>query len=107
MYCARWTSRDRLLMPSSDRKVNCVCPEGMPVPRAVVIWMTPAAARDPYKDAAAAPLTTSTLSMSSELRSADDPVVVERITPSTTINGEVLLLMLVGVRSWMSTPVPG
>ena len=34
--------------------------------------MTPFAARDPYSDAPAAPFTTSTLSMSSELRSADE-----------------------------------
>jgi len=69
--------------------------------------MTPFAALEPYNDAPAAPFTTSMLSMSSELRSADEAVTFERMTPSTTMSGDVLLLMLVGVRSWMLIPSPG
>jgi hypothetical protein len=61
--------------------------------------MTPLAAFDPYSDEPAAPFTTSMLSMSSEFKSADEAVTFERMTPSTTISGDVLLLMLVGVRS--------
>src|SRR3989449_4836466 len=53
-------------------------------PRLVKIWTTPFAASEPYKDEAAAPFTTSTRSMSSELMS-ERPCRV--IVPSTMISG--------------------
>src|SRR3989442_8258809 len=53
-------------------------------PRFVKIWTTPFAASEPYKDEAAAPFTTSTRSMSSELMS-DRPCRV--IVPSTMSSG--------------------
>src|SRR5437870_13631804 len=53
-------------------------------PRLVKICTTPLAAFEPYKDDAAAPFTTSTRSMSSELTSARPWWV---IVPSTMISG--------------------
>src|SRR5437016_10699873 len=53
-------------------------------PRLVKICTTPLAAFEPYRDDAAAPFTTSTRSMSSELMSARPKCV---IVPSTMING--------------------
>jgi hypothetical protein len=49
-------------------------------PRCVVIWITPFAAREPYSDAAAAPLTISIDSMSIASMSTTE---ADRITPST------------------------
>jgi hypothetical protein len=88
--------------------VNWVTPVVRFEPRRVRIWMTPLAAREPYSDAAAAPFTTSMLSMSIDSRSAvDAPNAWLWITPSTTISGAFDLLMLVGVRSMMFVPLPG
>src|SRR6266487_6093244 len=53
-------------------------------PRLVKTWTTPFAASEPYNDDAAAPFTTSTWSMSSELMSARPCRV---IVPSTMMSG--------------------
>src|SRR5438093_1560562 len=56
--------------PYSFRTVTTSFPSGSLSPRLVKICTTPFAAFDPYRDDAAAPFTTSTRSMSSELMSA-------------------------------------
>src|SRR2546427_13206089 len=70
--------------PYSLRTVTESLPSGMRSPRLVKIWTTPFAASEPYKDDAAAPLTISTRSMSSELISAS---VCRVMVPSTMISG--------------------
>src|SRR5207245_8636801 len=70
--------------PYSLRTVTTSLPSGMRSPRLVKICTTPLAAFEPYRDDAAAPFTTSTRSMSSELMSARPKCV---IVPSTMING--------------------
>jgi hypothetical protein len=93
------------LCPNSVRAVMRVFPISMLLPRAVRIWITPLAAREPYSEAAAAPLTTSMLSMSSEAMSAG---LEPRITPSTTYRGATVLRMLVGLRrTTRASPPPG
>ena len=72
-------SRSMSLIPASLWKVNRM-PSSARVPRFVVIVMTPLPARAPYSDAAAAPFTTSTFSMSFGLISGRLPLM---ITPST------------------------
>jgi hypothetical protein len=66
-------------MPYSDRTVNRAPSEPL-LARLVVIEMTPDAAREPYSVDAAAPFTTSTLSMSAGLMSA---MLEPRTMPST------------------------
>src|SRR5438552_9469328 len=70
--------------PYSLRTVTESLPSGMRSPRLVKIWTTPFAASEPYSDDAAAPFTTSTRSMSSELMS-ESPC--RTIVPSTMISG--------------------
>ena len=70
--------------PYSLRTVTTSLPSGMRSPRLVKICTTPLAAFEPYRDDAAAPFTTSTRSMSSELMSARPKCV---IVPSTMISG--------------------
>src|SRR6266581_9088618 len=70
--------------PYSLRTVTTSLPSGTRSPRFVKICTTPFAASEPYSDDAAAPFTTSTRSMSSELMSARPWRV---IVPSTMISG--------------------
>src|SRR5256885_891334 len=71
------------LVPTSLRKWN-VTPSRARRPDRVVMLITPLAAREPYSEAAAAPFTTSTLSMSSGLMSGSPPLT---IMPSTMYSG--------------------
>src|SRR5206468_2590499 len=70
--------------PYSLRTCTTSLPSGTRSPRFVKTWTTPFAASEPYSDDAAAPFTTSTRSMSSELMSARPCRV---IVPSTMISG--------------------
>src|SRR5881396_2723769 len=70
--------------PYSLRTVTESLPSGMRSPRLVKIWTTPFAASEPYRDDAAAPFTTSTRSMSSELMS-ERPC--RTMVPSKMISG--------------------
>ena len=70
--------------PYSLRTVTTSLPSGTRSPRFVKIWTTPFAASEPYSDDAAAPFTTSTRSMSSELMSARPCRVM---VPSTMMSG--------------------
>src|SRR5437773_2021609 len=82
----RWAipkSRSMSLVPASFRKWN-VAPSSARRADLVVMLITPLAARDPYSDAAAAPFTTSTLSMSSALMSGSPPLTM---APSTMYSG--------------------
>ena len=94
-------------MPISERKPNLIefCDEVLPV--LVVIWITPLPARAPYSDAAAAPFTTSTDSMSSGFRSGRPPLMM---MPSTTYSGSCVrpdALMDVGARRMTLGCAPG
>ena len=69
--------------------------------------ITPFAAREPYSEAAAAPLSTSIFSMSSASMSA---MLAPRITPSTMYSGSCErpeALMLLGPRSRIDGAEPG
>src|SRR5881296_3338030 len=67
-FRASWISRSMSDRPTSERNRN-VAPAAPFRPERVVICTTPLPARAPYRDDAAAPRTTSTRSMSSELMS--------------------------------------
>src|SRR3989475_7387256 len=86
--------------PYSLRTVTESWPSGMRSPRLVKIWTTPFAASEPYKDEAAAPFTTSTRSMSSELMSERPCRVIVPSTmisgPGTSVAGHVALLQADG-----------
>ncbi len=80
-----------------------------PVPRLVVIWITPCPARAPYSEAAAAPFTISTWSMSSAPMSAS-VAFADCATPSMTIRGPCvrpLESIDVGPRSMTEAACPG
>ena len=77
--------------PYSLRTLTTVRPSGILSPRLVKTCTTPFAAFEPYSDDAAAPFTTSTRSMSSELTSArpNRVMVPSTITrgPGTSVDG--------------------
>ena len=65
MMLVLFQRRLKLIDPRLAAELKLRQSERQPFPRRVVIAMTPAAAREPYNEAAAAPLITSMLSMSS------------------------------------------
>src|SRR5688572_23792 len=89
--------------PVSDRTLKRA-PCCAVAPDLVVIWMTPFWARAPYVEDAAAPFTTSMLSMSWGLMSFIEPFIT---MPSTTISGERLRLIDLAPRRMIEGAVPG
>src|SRR5438093_1043696 len=81
--------------PASLRTLTSSLPSGRFSPRCVKIWITPFAASEPYSDEPAAPLTISTLSMSSAFKSAS---VARVIVPSTMTSGSWVPVRLLAAR---------